>query len=363
MKIVYVISSLDKTGPVNVLYNIIKSIDSSLHDIVVVTLKTSKKIDVERFRLLKITYRTLGLSFLETIVKGKRKLERIIMEENPDIVHAQCFRSVLLISSISGRWKTCATIHCYPHLDFVYEYGYILGKIMTSLYVRALRKIDEPIACSSSISKALYQRFSLVTKVILNGVEHNRAKNVDLSKYLRNKQQLIFLCVSCFNLRKNQKQLLKSAQELLETDKIAILFLGDGKYRSACESLKIKNTYFLGNIDNVNDYYNVADGIISASKAEGCPMAVLEALMMGVPRYVLSDIPPHDEIKSMFPDLVKVFNFNNKLTEYEINDYSSISERKNIISLADKYVSARKMSEKYVNIYRLMQAGNEDGKR
>ena len=301
--------------------------------------------------MLDVTIISLHMNFAETIYKGEKKLGKILFGIKPDIVHSQCFRSTLLLAIINGTWKTCATIHCYPHKDFIYEYGIMLGNVMARLYINALRNIDLPIACSKSISNELMTKYSLRTLAVCNGVEKQKSKEIDFSLYKNNSKQLVFVCVSCFNKRKNQEGLLLSAKKLLETNKIAIIFLGDGKYREKCENLKIANTYYLGNVENVGDYYAVADGIISASKAEGLPMAVIEALMMGVPRYIISDIPPHREIEEMFPDLIKIVNYNNELNENDIDNDAEVYDRKEIMKLASERISAKIMARKYMKIY------------
>ncbi|SFW36888.1 glycosyltransferase [Selenomonas ruminantium] len=342
-KIVYVISSLKKSGPVNVLYNLISNIDKNEYEITVVTIKTCVERDMtDSFKHEGARCLSLDLNFEQTIRKGRNRLESLLKMMNPDIVHAQCFRSAILISCICGSWRTCATIHCYPHKVFVNEYGCLIGKIMTQLYIRALKKVDMPIACSRSIAEELERKYSLNTRVVLNGVARKVTNEVDLSKFRRNSGQLIYLCVAEFNTIKNQKQLLLSTKKVLESNKIAIIFLGDGKYRKECENLQISNTYFLGNVDNVNDYYAVVDGMISASKSEGLPMAVLEALVMGVPRYILSDIPPHREIATMFPEEIKIVNYNGFLDNEIV---AGVDQRKRCIIMkkAEEQLSAYNM--------------------
>lgn len=350
-KIVYVISSLNRSGPVNVLYNLVSNIDENKYEITVVAIKANIKEDMTPLFMQEgVSCISLNLNFVQTLYAGRSKLKKILHRIKPDIVHAQCFRSAVLISGISGNWKTCATIHCYPHIDFVYEYGALTGRIMSWLYINALRRIDAPIACSKSISNELENKYSLHTDVVRNGVNKPSYNELDLSQYKKNDNQRIFLCVSCFNKRKNQRQLLLSARRLLELNKISIIFLGDGEYRNECEQLKIANTYFMGNVENVYDYYAAADGIISASKAEGLPMAVLEALMMGVPSYILSNIAPHREIASMFPGEVKIVNYNNLLDDEMINAVNNHT-RYIVMNEAEKMLSAYKMAKEYCDVY------------
>lgn len=356
MKIVYLISSLQNVGPVNVLYEIVNTIDKSQNEVFIITLKKPSKDVEEKFISCRAKCICLNVSFLQSFLYAANLIKEKLEIIKPDIVHAHCFRTICFLAQISGKWKTCATIHCYPHLDFVYEYGCLVGGIMSRLYIRALRKIDAPIACSRSIKNELQNKFSLNTYCVRNGTSKKPViSDVDFSRFKKTVQQKVFLCVSCFNKRKNQRQLLEYMQEMIIEDKISIVFLGDGTLRKECMSKKLPNTYFLGNIDNVYDYYAKADGIISASNAEGMPMAVIEALLAGIPRCILSDIPPHRELKSLFADEILLIDFGKSMDNYLFNKMLSFIQRdneKDKISLkAGKYLSAEFMSRKYLELY------------
>ena len=87
--------------------------------------------------------------------------------------------------------------------------------------------------------------------------------------------------------RKNQKYLISSMPRIKEFIPHARLWLiGDGDKRDELETLAkelgVENdVLFLGKRENVGDYVNAADIYVSASKSEGLPFNIVEALLLG----------------------------------------------------------------------------------
>jgi glycosyltransferase involved in cell wall biosynthesis len=81
-----------------------------------------------------------------------------------------------------------------------------------------------------------------------------------------------------------------------------LVFLGEGHLRPSLtqkvESLGLQKRVQLAGMvarDKVFEYFALADLFVSASRGEGLPVAVMEAMACCRP-VVLSDIPPHREI-------------------------------------------------------------------
>jgi glycosyltransferase involved in cell wall biosynthesis len=113
-----------------------------------------------------------------------------------------------------------------------------------------------------------------------------------------------------------------------------------------------KSIYFIGFTDSIVDYYRVSDFFISSSLTEGFPMAVLEAMSVGlVP--VLSEIEPHKEI-------VKNTNlplFNSKNSQALCDCLNDAVANKKVYKetsslLVKSYYTAEIMSKSYQEIYR-----------
>ena len=101
-------------------------------------------------------------------------------------------------------------------------------------------------------------------------------------------------------------------------------------------------------------YLGASDYFISASLAEGLPNTVLEAMACGLP-CVLSNIPPHEEIKEINKNSSILFETKNteeltsKIKEITTKDYEQMSSAaKEIIY---EHLNAEIMSKNYQKIY------------
>ena len=312
--IMYVVSTLMRCGPTNQLYNIVDGVRKN-HNVVVVTLSPECNISMkEKFTTLGITVLSLNLGRVSGFFYSKTKLLKIIRDINPVIIHSQGFRGDLLVSSL-GRLTntpTVSTIRNIPHVDYVMLYGYILGHVMASLHLKALRCFSAVVGVSSSVSANLlaYNK-SLNVIQINNGVDTTRfpCKNQHISKSIRekigiSKSSFVWISVGDLIARKRFDFLVESFMAAFKMDcDVNLIVVGDGPLLHKCKQLAADspNIFFVGAQKDVSAYLMAADGFVSASCAEGFPNAALEALSTGLP-CLLSDILPHKEIIDIDPN-------------------------------------------------------------
>jgi glycosyltransferase involved in cell wall biosynthesis len=97
----------------------------------------------------------------------------------------------------------------------------------------------------------------------------------------------------------------------------------------------------------------LADCFVSASRAEGLPNAVLEALACSLP-VLLSDIPAHREILALSSAAGELFSIdrpeslNEAIQNFEITNNRRTAAR----ALAMEHFSAEAMSRSYQELYR-----------
>lgn len=104
----------------------------------------------------------------------------------------------------------------------------------------------------------------------------------------------VILSVGRLDTNKNQRLLIEVFANL-SVDNWKLVIVGDGELRE--DLMKLANTLnisekvnFVGNVDNVYDYYNKAKIFVFTSLSEGFPNALLEAMSFGLP-CISSDCP------------------------------------------------------------------------
>lgn len=101
-----------------------------------------------------------------------------------------------------------------------------------------------------------------------------------------------------FSARKSQEVLLKALTRLPE--QVGLLLPGDGALRTSCMELAArlgleKRVAFPGQVSNMPVWYAAADGAISASRSEGLPFNIMEAMCRGLP-IVASAVKGHTDL-------------------------------------------------------------------
>lgn len=359
-KIVYIISTLKKTGPTLVLFNIVKNLDLEKFKPIIVTLSPEPADTIiEEFKSLNIDVFCVNLNRINDFLFGGFKIKKILKNINADIVHSHCFRSSLLSALYLRSYKRIVTVHCDYKTDFMMAYGRFLGYIMYLLMHYSLKKIKSNICCSKILADLLNKKYPYMNfKYVDNGVDTGKFYPITDKSNLRNKLILpldkkIFIWVGAFIDRKSPITLVKAIQKLNQNNTFFI-FCGGGdlQQNSEKELLNNKNILFTGKIDNIDEYLKAADYYISTSFSEGLPNSVLEAMACGLP-VILSDIPQHKYILKSINNFCFKTGDSQDLVDKIIsvlkNDYEKHS--KDSVNIVKNNFSAENMSLKYQKYY------------
>lgn len=339
LKILYIISTLEKTGPVNVLFDIIQNIDRNKFEPVILTLSKEKKNSIKsKFENLNIEIHSMNLQGVNGYLNSF-KIKAVVQKIKPDIIHTHCFRSTLFAALYLKTYKTVTTIHCDYDVDYAMSYGKFCGLIMQNLMDYSLTKIKKRICCSEFLYNILSKKKHFVFTYINNGINTEIFKPIENKINLRQKLNLpldekVFIWVGCLTERKNPLFL----AEIIKTNHLNscfFIFCGDGKLKQKLENTmkELKNVLITGNVDNIQEYLQASDYYISTSLSEGLPLSVLEGIACGLP-VILSDIEQHkiilnkynscflyslDDDKNLVKAIYNCLNLSTKIDNSNIN--------------------------------------------
>jgi glycosyltransferase involved in cell wall biosynthesis len=360
--VVYLVSTLGRTGPTRQLFNIIKYLDLNKFSAYVITLSPETEDSlIEDFRSLNITLNCLGLSRLSGAFLATRQAKKLIDPIHPDVIHSQGIRADWVSSRLPVDAVKIATQRNDPNVDYPSLGGWILGKTAALIHYHALRQLLV-VACSKSISR-VNPYFRSTDRIIPNGVDIQSLRPIaEDTKRKQRRHELnlpindrLFIFAGPLILRKNVSLLLNAFEKQWQKSNYLII-IGDGPLSNECRraSLTQGNIEYLGQISNVHDYFQIADVFISASRSEGLPNAALEALAAGTP-VLLSDIPPHREILNLERAAGNLFRDNDvDDLVWAISNFEASPEgRQTARGLAETFFSSKHMSLRYQSLYRV----------
>ncbi|MBE7003135.1 MAG: glycosyltransferase family 4 protein [Ruminococcaceae bacterium] len=125
------------------------------------------------------------------------------------------------------------------------------------------------------------------------GVDFARLDKVTLEDGLRLRKELgvprdafVLIYPAEFSKRKSQHVLIEAMTKLPE--RVVMVLPGYGDFLDDCKKQADKlnlgqRVLFPGQVDGISDWYRMADASVSASRSEGLPFNVMEAMYMGLP--------------------------------------------------------------------------------
>jgi glycosyltransferase involved in cell wall biosynthesis len=246
------------------------------------------------------------------------------------------------------------------------KFGPVRGRIMAWTHLQALQRIEKPVGCSQSVA-AYLKSHGVEADFIRNGVDRDRFYPADqtTSRNLRKKlglsvSALIFVSVGHLRNRKDPLTVIGAFKSSNVSDKSELVMIGEGPLQKECKNSAKGNSniHFTGRIDNVEEYLQASDVFVSASKSEGLPNTVMEAISTGLP-VILSDINPHKEIIEHNPSAGITFQVGDVCSATSaLNSVEGIDidmAGRHAISIAKNDLNARIMSEKYQSVYRSIE--------
>lgn len=331
MNIVYIVPSLERVGPTNVVLNLVRSFNQRGNNIFVISLRSGELLaDFEKYSDVIISNNYIYIakflsSFDESTIIHSHGIK-------PDFINYVC--------GLFMKYKSISTIHNFIELDYCFLKGKIKGRIFTYIHKYMLRNINASVSCSKSA-----MLFNNVSEYyVYNGVD-DKYQNIDKCK-----NHIKIAYVGSFNKRKNIRVILDALTKTSNKN-ITLIIIGDGD-----DFFELKKKYegerviFTGRVTNPFEIANECDYIVSSSLAEGFPLAILESLSCGL-NYILSDIPPHREIDKMSG---KIGYLVNNSVEGFLNCFNSIKTNEHSALVRDVYennFTIEIMADRYNEFY------------
>ena len=310
LKIVYICSTLQRTGPVNILYNIlsVNRVKEEITPYIITLSLEGEDSRLEDFEVLGIQVISLNLSHSSMTLLGSKVLLKELNKLKPDICHSFGFRADILCcrKCIRNNFTVTSSLYNYPYDDYPMLYGVYKGRMMAKLHIKALKRFDKVITCSEFIkSKLAILGVDNIVR-IYTGVDSHFFRPVTQDRKMEVRKRLdipkdaiVFIFIGYLIKRKNPLILVDAFAKLLNDNpelNVYLLVMGDGPLMEDCKNIyngdKIS---YIGHQLSTREWLEARDVYISSSFSEGFPTAVLEAMASGL-ICLLSDISPHVEM-------------------------------------------------------------------
>lgn len=308
IRILHSVSNMDRAGIETMLMNYYRNIDRN--EIQFDFLCNKKKIgdyDGEIKKMGGRIYRTPGLNPLK-FFKYKKYMKKLF-ETHPEykIIHAH--NGPFAVYSLY-----CAKKANIPTRIF---HGHNTGfpidiKLPLKLFCKSRIKfcITEKWACGKEAVKFYFGNKTYKNgdfKIIHNAIDIQKFTfNSEIRNRIRNEYDLIDKTVighvGRFSPIKNHSFIIKLFEKYSHKNENSVLILiGDGEDKNKIHDLVVKNglsekVLFLGNISNVNEWYQAFDLFILPSINEGLPVVGVEAQAAGLPCLFSSTVPNEIDI-------------------------------------------------------------------
>lgn len=225
---------------------------------------------------------------------------------------------------------------------------------------------DAFLSFKSSLSMRILEKAC----VIKNGADIDRIR-LSLSEAHDNiiNEKVTISCIGRLSAQKNLMFLL-NVMSHLDCDFTLNIF-GEGPERTSMreqiDHLGLSDKVFLrGNLPKNELFREIraSDIYVSVAEYEGLPMGLLEALALDVPS-IVSNIQPHQEIKTYIPSLVIVDNIIDQWVDILTNKIQLAEREKGFkrpkisSSQVEKYFSMSRMQTEYSQVYEKLQNSME----
>lgn len=293
-----------------------------------------------------------GIKYLPIERLTTKAVKQIVKEIKPDIIHAHDVRASIIASKMDKHIEVISHIH--GNHDKMRK---ITAKSI--LYEATVKRFKKIFWVSETALKdyRFYSKVKSKSEILVNVI--NRDEIINRATQAINAEEADIVYLGRFSDEKNPKRVYDIMKNIINKDKdIKGVFIGDGILKEDIQQNIINdnmqnNIQIKGFLKNPMPILKNAKILLMASKYEGTPMCVLEAMALGIP--IVST--PTDGVKSLIKNGVTGYlsNNDNELVE---NGYGIITDNeyrkklsKNIIEEFNKRNNIEEYKEKLKSAY------------
>ena len=285
------------------------------------------------------------------------KLRNLIKETEADVVHAHGYKadSYVYLALRGSGIPIVSTCHNWiKHSWLVSAYG--------ALDRFVLRGYSAVVAVSDEVKQTLLKsrvNFEKI-KLIRNGIDVASFANVPPSLREHTDSQIIGWVGRLSHEKGPDIFIRAAAVALREHPNLLFVLVGDGPLRASLEALTQElgisaSIRFAGRREDMAAVYASMDLLVSSSRQEGLPMAILEGMASGVPwiATAVGDVPSlikdgHNGLLVPIGDIESLSSAIIRLVEHpEIRERLGLAGRQTV---QDNF-STQRMTKEYVDVY------------
>ncbi len=224
-----------------------------------------------------------------------------------DVVHTHGIRCDLYMAflkitrQVPSYVPWISTVHCNIAKDMSDLLGKFLGKLISCIWVNALKRADHVIFLSNEARKSAKFPKSH-SSVIRNGLAQTEVFDYGPPQIFLDWHRSIKktdIVLGTFAAARPLKGIDLMIKAVAKNRRFRFFLAGDGPELGALKKLAVNlgvqdRCLFLGYVNSPVSLLNYCDVYLNCSKSEGSPLSVLEALRAGVP-IVAPRIPPFTE--------------------------------------------------------------------
>jgi glycosyltransferase involved in cell wall biosynthesis len=210
------------------------------------------------------------------------RLKRIVRDFAPDVIHTHSY-VLRYVLPVAGRARVVHTLHNLT--------GHDPDRLTAALNGFAFRCGVVPVAVAGIVARSFQAHYGFApAATIVNGIDLARFRQPDARQRWRtangfNENDLLVASVARLEPQKDPETLIRAFAALEDG---YLLIAGDGSLRDAAVSCAKESgvqdrVRFLGVRSDVAELLAASDIFVSASRWEGHPVSVIEAMAAGLP--------------------------------------------------------------------------------